>query len=294
MDKFKSFIKQYFVLVILIFLIILFGCLQPESFLTMSNFFTVVRQSSIMGIATIGLLFVMIAGGIDLSLGSVISLESVLAAVLLTKFGMGLFPAYALGLLATTLIGLVTGIIIVKTNIFPMIGTLALQIILQGAAYLICGGMPVSNLPSSAKVVGQGYVGMIPLPVILFIVVIIIAGIVLNRTYIGRHFYAIGSNEEAARLSGINTGKLKVSTYAIGGFLTAAVIGGVSLTGGEGRISTAVCGVLIIGVLTNGMTILNISEYYQLIIRGCIFLGAVCLDGIQKQLAGRKKVKKVA
>ena len=215
MDKFKSFIKQYFVLVILIFLIILFGCLQPESFLTMSNFFTVVRQSSIMGIATIGLLFVMIAGGIDLSLGSVISLESVLAAVLLTKFGMGLFPAYALGLLATTLIGLVTGIIIVKTNIFPMIGTLALQIILQGAAYLICGGMPVSNLPSSAKVVGQGYVGMIPLPVILFIVVIIIAGIVLNRTYIGRHFYAIGSNEEAARLSGINTGKLKVATYAI-------------------------------------------------------------------------------
>lgn len=309
-------------MVILIFLIILFGCLQPESFLTMSNFFTVVRQSSIMGIATIGLLFVMIAGGIDLSLGSVISLESVLAAVLLTKFGMGLFPAYALGLLATTLIGLVTGIIIVKTNIFPMIGTLALQIILQGAAYLICGGMPVSNLPSSAKVVGQGYVGMIPLPVILFIVVIIIAGIVLNRTYIGRHFYAIGSNEEAARLSGINTGKLKVATYAIGGFLsglaglimlarissgqptagknmemdclTAAVIGGVSLTGGEGRISTAVCGVLIIGVLTNGMTILNISEYYQLIIRGCIFLGAVCLDGIQKQLAGRKKVKKVA
>ena len=242
--------------------------------------------------------------------------------IFVPHFGQILFPAYALGLLATTLIGLVTGIIIVKTNIFPMIGTLALQIILQGAAYLICGGMPVSNLPSSAKVVGQGYVGMIPLPVILFIVVIIIAGIVLNRTYIGRHFYAIGSNEEAARLSGINTGKLKVATYAIGGFLsglaglimlarissgqptagknmemdclTAAVIGGVSLTGGEGRISTAVCGVLIIGVLTNGMTILNISEYYQLIIRGCIFLGAVCLDGIQKQLAGRKKVKKVA
>ena len=131
----------------------------------------------------------------------------------------------------------------------------------------------------------------------------------------------IGSNEEAARLSGINTAKLKVATYAIGGFLsglaglimlarissgqptagknmemdclTAAVIGGVSLTGGEGRISTAVCGVLIIGVLSNGMTILNISEYYQLVIRGCIFLGAVCLDGIQKKLAGRK-VKKVA
>ncbi len=320
MDKVKNFIKQYFVLVILLFLIILFGVLQPESFLTMSNLFTVVRQSSIMGIATIGLLFVMIAGGIDLSLGSVISLQSVLVAVLLTQVQLGLIPSYLAGLLVSTLIGLVTGIIIVKTNIFPMIGTLALQIILQGAAYLICGGMPVSNLPDGAKVVGQGYIGNIPLPVILFIIVIAIAAVILNRTYIGRHFYAVGSNEEAARLSGINTGKLKVATYAIGGFLsglagiimlarissgqptagknmemdclTAAVIGGVSLTGGEGRISTAVCGVLIIGVLTNGMTILNISEYYQLIIRGCIFLGAVCLDGIQKQLAGKKKIRK--
>ena len=154
--------------------------------------------------------------------------------------------------------------------------------------------MPVSNLPLNAKMIGQGYIGPIPIPVIVFIIVIIIAALVLNRTYIGRHFYAIGSNEEAARLSGINTNKLKVATYAIGGFLsglagiimlarissgqptagknmemdclTAAVIGGVSLTGGEGKISTAVCGVLIIGVLTNGMTIMNISEYYQLVI----------------------------
>lgn len=226
-----------------------------------------------------------------------------------------------LGLITTTIVGLLTGMVIVKTGIFPMIGTLALQIILQGVAYLICGGMPVSNLPATAKIIGQGYVGPIPFPVIIFVLVMIVATIVLNRTYIGRHFYAIGSNEEAARLSGINTAKLKVATYAIGGFLsglaglimlarissgqptagknmemdclTAAVIGGVSLTGGEGRISTAVCGVLIIGVLSNGMTILNISEYYQLVIRGCIFLGAVCLDGIQKKLAGRK-VKKVA
>ena len=154
-----------------------------------------------------------------------------------------------------------------------LIGTLALQIILQGVAYLICGGMPVSNLPATAKIIGQGYVGPIPFPVIIFVLVMIVATIVLNRTYIGRHFYAIGSNEEAARLSGINTAKLKVATYAIGGFLsglaglimlarissgqptagknmemdclTAAVIGGVSLTGGEGRISTAVCGVSV-------------------------------------------------
>lgn len=319
MNKAKSFLKQYFVLVILLFLIVLFGILSPDSFLTMSNMFTIVRQSAIMGIATIGLLFVMVAGGIDLSLSSVISLQSVLVAVLLTSFGWGLFPAYVFGLCVTTLIGMLTGAIIVKTGIFPMIGTLAMQIILQGVAYLICGGMPVSNLPASAKVIGQGYVGPIPWPVIVFVIVIIIAAVTLNRMYVGRHFYAIGSNEEAARLSGINTAKLKIATYAIGGFLsglagiimlarissgqptagknyemdclTAAVIGGVSLTGGEGKISTAVCGVLIIGVLTNGMTILNVSEYYQLIIRGCIFLGAVCLDGIQKSLAGKTRKK---
>ena len=230
---------------------------------------------------------------------------------------MSLFPSYLISLAVSTAVGILTGFIVIKTGIFPMIGTLAMQIILQGIAYLVCGGMPVSGLPAVAKVIGQGYVGPVPIPALLFVIVIIAASIVLNRTYLGRHFYAVGSNEEAARLSGINTGKLKVATYGIAGFLsglaglimlgrvssgqptagrnmemdclTAAVIGGVSLTGGEGKISTAVCGVLIIGVLTNGMTILNISEYNQQVIRGLIFLGAVCLDGIQKKLGSRAK-----
>ena len=317
MDAVKKFMKQYFVVVILFLLIVLFGAASPKSFLTFSNMFTVVRQSSIMGIATVGLLFVMVAGGIDLSIGSVVSMESILAAVLIARVGMSLFPSYLISLAVSTAVGILTGFIVIKTGIFPMIGTLAMQIILQGIAYLVCGGMPVSGLPAVAKVIGQGYVGPVPIPALLFVIVIIAASIVLNRTYLGRHFYAVGSNEEAARLSGINTGKLKVATYGIAGFLsglaglimlgrvssgqptagrnmemdclTAAVIGGVSLTGGEGKISTAVCGVLIIGVLTNGMTILNISEYNQQVIRGLIFLGAVCLDGIQKKLGSRAK-----
>lgn len=317
MDAVKKFMKQYFVVVILFLLIVLFGAASPKSFLTFSNMFTVVRQSSIMGIATVGLLFVMVAGGIDLSIGSVVSMESILAAVLIARVGMSLFPSYLISLVVSTAVGILTGFIVIKTGIFPMIGTLAMQIILQGIAYLVCGGMPVSGLPTVAKVIGQGYVGPVPIPALLFVIVIIAASIVLNRTYLGRHFYAVGSNEEAARLSGINTGKLKVATYGIAGFLsglaglimlgrvssgqptagrnmemdclTAAVIGGVSLTGGEGKISTAVCGVLIIGVLTNGMTILNISEYNQQVIRGLIFLGAVCLDGIQKKLGSRAK-----
>ena len=310
MDKLKSFIKQYFVLVILIVLIILFGCLRPESFLTMSNMFTVIRQSSIMGIATIGLLFVMVAGGIDLSLGSVISVESVLVAVLLTKFGWGLLPAYLCGLAGGTLVGLVTGAIIVKTGIFPMIGTLALQIILQGIAYLVCGGMPVSNLPLNAKMIGQGYIGPIPIPVIVFIIVIIIAALVLNRTYIGRHFYAIGSNEEAARLSGINTNKLKVATYAIGGFLSglagiimlarissgqptagegyeldaiaATAIGGTSMTGGVGSLTGTIFGFVLLGLMTNSMNLLNINSFYQEIVKGILIIIAVFLDMTSK------------
>ena len=184
MDAVKNFMKQYFVVVILGLLIVLFGTASPKSFLTFSNMFTIVRQSSIMGIATVGLLFVMVAGGIDLSIGSVVSMESILAAVLIARVGMGLFPSYLISLLVSTAVGLLTGFIVIKTGIFPMIGTLAMQIILQGIAYLVCGGMPVSGLPNVAKVIGQGYVGPVPIPALLFVIVIIVASVVLNRTYL--------------------------------------------------------------------------------------------------------------
>ena len=329
MDKLKSFIKQYFVLVILIVLIILFGCLRPESFLTMSNMFTVIRQSSIMGIATIGLLFVMVAGGIDLSLGSVISVESVLVAVLLTKFGWGLLPAYLCGLAGGTLVGLVTGAIIVKTGIFPMIGTLALQIILQGIAYLVCGGMPVSNLPLNAKMIGQGYIGPIPIPVIVFIIVIIIAALVLNRTYIGRHFYAIGSNEEATRLSGIDVDKFKMIAYVIGGlfagiaaiFWTATnpsiplsegsgkeldaiagvYIGGTSTTGGFASIVGTIFGAIILVVIRQGLNFMLVQfnstlspTFITYAVTGVIVVGAVLLDVLKRQSANRVRQEKKA
>lgn len=317
----QNFIKKFSIMVVLLIMIAFFGVLRTDAFLTVNNMFTVLRQSSIMGIATIGLLFVMLTGGIDLSIGSMVSFTSVLASVCIMNLGLGIVPAYCISIAAGTLIGLISGMIIVKTGIFPMIGTLALQIILQGAAYLVCGGMPVYGLPDGAKIIGQGYVGPVPIPVIIFVVIIIIAAVVLNTTYMGRHFYAVGSNTEAARLSGLNTGKIKVLTYALSGFLaslagmimlgrvssgqptagknmemdclTAAVIGGVSLNGGEGKISQVVTGVLIIGVLSNGMTIMDISEYYQLVIRGTIFLCAVCFDGIQKHWSIGKK-KKVA
>ena len=319
MKSFKNFSKQYFIVYILIILVAFFGIMKPSAFFTGQNFLTILRQSSIMGIASIGMVFVLIAGGIDLGISSLLSMGCIMAAAFMANQHMPLIAAYIFAIVLTTAIDLVTGFIIVKTGIFAMIGTLAMQIILQGVAYLICGGMPIYDISPYATVIAQGKVGFIPVPIIIFAVVILLAALVLNRTYIGRHFYAVGSNAEAARLSGINTQKLQIISYGISGFLaglagiimlgrinsgqptagknmemdalTAVVLSGVSLAGGEGKISKAVCGVVIIGVLTNGMTILNISEYYQQVIRGAILLIAVCADGIQKIISSKNKRK---
>lgn len=321
MEKGMDFIKKYSVIVVLLILVVVFGALKPHEFLSSGNMFTILRQVTIMGIMTVGLLFVMLAGGIDLSIGSMVSLTSVLGATLMVKAGLPVVVSDIIVLLIAAVTGLITGFIIVKTDIPPMIGTLALQMTLQGIAYLICGGLPVSGIPQQAKFLAQGYIAFIPFPVILLLLVIIAAAFVLNKTYIGRHFYVVGSNEEAARLSGINTQMIRIGSYVLCSLmsgvaglimlgrvssgqpsvgtgmemncLTAAVLGGVSLMGGEGKISKTITGVLIIGVLTNGMTIMNISEYNQMVVQGLIFLAAVCFDGLQRKwsLKKRKKVR---
>lgn len=310
MKQVLDFMKKYSVIAVLILLIIIFGGLKPASFLTAGNLFTVLRQVSITGIMTVGLMFVMLAGGIDLSIGSVVSFVGILASYMMVKCGIPPVAAIIITLLISTVIGLLMGMIIVKTGIFPMIGTLAVSQILQGTAYIICGGLPISGLPKGVSKLSLGYVGIIPVPVILLFVIVCIAGFVLNYTYVGRYFYLVGSNGEAARLSGISRQGVQILSYGIcaclSGFagiimlarinsgqaavgvgmemdcLTAAVIGGVSLVGGEGKITKAMAGILIMGVLANGMTILNFGEYQQTVIKGIIFLLAVCFDGIQK------------
>ena len=201
-----------------------------------------------------------------------------------------------------------------------LIVTFASQTIFAGLAYIICGGTPISRFPDSFLAMGQGYVGFIPVPVIIMAVIFAIGWFISEKTYFGRYFYALGGNEEAAQLSGINVKKIKYLVYSLSGFfagiaglvmlarantgqpnagvgyefdvITCVVLGGVSTTGGSGKMSNVIAGVMIIGVLQNGMVLLNISSYTQMVVKGIILLVAVGADCVQKQRMA--KVKKAA
>ncbi|MDR2457907.1 MAG: ABC transporter permease [Clostridiales Family XIII bacterium] len=321
MERVLRYVKEYFVFIVVIAMVIVLGVLKPDVFLTQYNFFTILRQVSISGIMITGLLFVMLAGGLDLSIGAIIAVSSVFTAKLIVEFNF--YPLFAalIVMICCTIVGIIIGFIIVKTKIFPMIGTLALMGILSGFAYVACGGLPIIGLPKSILPLGQGFVPgtPIPIPVVILFFVLILGSFILNKTYVGRYFYLVGGNPEAARLSGINTEFVQIISYGISAFLcsfggvimmsrinsgsptvgpgmemdvlTAAVIGGVSLMGGEGKVSKAFGGVLIIGILTNGLTILNIDPYTQKIIIGFVFLAAVSFDGLQKNILSKRKMK---
>lgn len=317
MDKAKKFLRRHSVELVLIIIVIAFTAARPDTFFTVDNGITILRQSSILGIISVGMMFCMLSGGLNLAVGAMVSVVNVSSAVFLTSLNMHWAYAFLLGILISTAIGWVLGVIIVKTGIWPMIGSLAMQTILFGVAYILCGGLPIYDLPKDSIFLGQGNVGPVPTPVIIFLVIAVIGAFILNKTYIGRYFYASGSNPEAARLSGIHTDRINILSYTISGFLcgiagvimtgrvssgqpavgkgmdmtclTAVVLGGVSLTGGEGKIFKAIMGVLILGVLTNGMTIMNIDEYTQMIVEGSILMLAVCFDSLNTKMAGKSK-----
>ena len=312
-----NFIKEYTVVIVMILLAAIFTVGNP-AFLSLNNFITILRQSSMMGIAGVGVMFVMIAGGINLAVGSIVSIVTVMVALSCVNWGIHWAIGMVLAVIAATICGWFTGFAIVKGKIAPMIGSLAIKTILGGVAYIICGGLPVYGVPAESKVLGQGYIGFIPVPVVIFIIIAVIAAFVLNKTYLGRYFYAAGSNDEAARLSGINTNNIRILAYTISGalagvagiimygrvgsgqplagneiemnVLTAVVIGGVSMAGGEGKVFKACCGCVLISMLTNGLTLMNVSEYTQMVIRGAIFLGAVLLDSYQHRAKQQKVV----
>lgn len=306
--KAKNILNKYGILIILFVLIAIFG-LGNSLFLTPSNFINIIRQIAILAIITVGMSFVLICGGIDLSVGAQLAFIGVLTATLSTKLGVQSLLACVLGILAATIIGILNGLFISNTHVPPLIATLATQRIITGLAYIISGGKPLYGLDESVKVFGQGYVGVIPVPVIIMIICILIGLFVLNKTYIGRSFYVIGCSEEVGRLSGIKTHLMTTVAYGLCGFmcgvasiimmarinsgsptvgngfemdvLTAAVLGGVSVNGGEGKLFGAIVGALIIGVLSNGLIIMNVSEYYQMVCKGIVLALAVAFDSIK-------------
>ncbi len=302
------------ILIVLIGMIILFSFLS-SNFFTVDNFLNVLRQVSMLGIAAVGFVFVLLTGGIDLSIGSQVTFVNIVCAYFMVNMGMPPLAAVLLCILFTTIIGLVNGLIITKLNILPLITTLCMMNILKGLSYIICSGMPIFGFSDAFKFLGQGYIGPVPVPIIIMAIAFIAGGFILTKTYFGRYFYAVGGNEEAASLSGVNTTFVKILVYVLCGFfagvagviwlsrvnsgqpvtgtgfefdvLTAVVLGGVSTVGGEGDITGALIGVIIIGLLNNGLVLINVSEYFQLVIKGIVLLVAVGADS-------RRRMKKKA
>ncbi len=312
--NYKNFLKKYGIFVVLIVLVAFFS-IKSENFLVTRNLLIIARQVSMLGIAAVGMAFVLLLGGIDLSIGSQVTLVNIVAAYLMVSGKVSPFVACTIAIIMTSIIGFMNGFIIAKIKMPPIIVTLGTQIIIEGVAYMICKGQPIFGFDKSFAVLGQGYFLGVPIPIYVMIVIMIIGALLLNKTYFGRYFYAVGGNEEAANLSGINVTRVKYLVYTLSGFfagiagivmlsrtnsgqvlsgkgfefdaLTACVLGGVSINGGYGKISNVVAGILILGVLNNGMLLLDVSAYMQMVIKGLVLLLAVGFDTIQRN---RKQV----
>jgi ribose transport system permease protein len=311
----KSFITQiqkYGLVAIVVFIMTLFTIINPI-FLSPSNLLNVLRQVSMLGIVAVGVTCVMITGGIDISVGSMLSLINVTAAIMMVKMNVHPVIASALAIGVGSLIGLINGLIITKLDVPPLIETLAMMTVIRGVSFILTNGLPVYGFPVSFSVIGQGYFLGIPIPVIIMAAIIALGAFVLKKTYIGRHLFAIGGNEEAARLSGIDVQKTKILVYVASGFLagiagiillsrissgqpntgqgfemdvvTAVVLGGVSISGGQGSIFGVLMGVIIMGLLSNGMIIIGVSEYYQWVVKGLVLIAAVALDRASRRNA---------
>ena len=303
-------LKDKAIWVVFILLFIAFTIANPR-FITPNNIITMVRQVSMYGIASIGMTFVILLGGIDLATGSIITFVNIICAYFMVHNGMNMYLAILLSLLLATLIGTFNGFMVSTVGMPALIATFATQTVFRGLAYIISGGIPINGFTEKFKMIGQGYAGPIPVPVIIMIICFAIGSFILNKTYFGRYFYAVGGNEEAAKLSGIRVGHVKYLVYSLSGLfavlagivmlsrtnsaqptagdgyefdvITCVVLGGVSVSGGFGKLSNVVAGVLIIGALTNGMVLMNVSSYVQMVVKGLVLAFAVGFDCIQKK-----------
>lgn len=309
-------VRELGILIVLIVLIVAFSIMSP-TFFDANNFFNIAKQVTTLGICAVGFAFVLITGGIDLSVGYQISLNVVVCGLLMSKADLPWYLAVPIVIALGTTIGIINGLIITLTGVAPLIVTLSMMTILNGVSYLLSGGLPISGFPREFSVLGQGSLGPVPVSLIFLVVIWIVGFVILNKSYVGRYFYAIGNNVEATRLSGVNTRGTTVFVYALCGFftaigavillsrlnsaqsasgagfefnvLTACVLGGVSVMGGRGSLFGVFVGVLIVGVLDNGLVLMNVSEYVQLVIKGVILLAAVIYDATSKSSAGRRK-----
>ncbi|MGH4038866.1 MAG: ABC transporter permease [Sphaerochaeta sp.] len=288
----------------------IFFSIFGNNFLSSRNVINIFRQVAVIGICAVGMTGVILTGGIDLSVGSVLGLTAVSSALFMAD-GMPIFLAVILSLMIGVSIGVINAFVIDRLKMPPLIMTLGTNTALRGVIYLICGGMPVYGLPESYRFLGQGNILGIPTQVYILIIVFILGYIIYNKTVFGREIYGLGGNPEATRLSGVNTSKTIYKIYIYEAFLaslaglillsrvnsgqpslgdayemdiiTAVVLGGVSVAGGEGKFSRVIIGVLFMGVLANGMNMMNIGDYWQRVVKGLALVIAVAIDLWSKQ-----------
>ena len=307
----KDLVKSNAIWLVFIAEVIIFSIASGGTFITGNNIVNISRQVSYYGIASIGMTFVILIAGIDLSIGSIITIVNVVCAYLMVNAGMNMWVAVIISLLLATAIGTLNGGMVASIGIPALIATFASQTIFEGISYLISGGRPISGFTSDFGLFGRWAVGPVPVCALIMIACFALGSFILNKSYFGRYFYAIGGNEEAAELSGIRVNRVKYLIYALSGFfaglagivllsrsgsaqstvgkglefdvITCVVLGGVSVNGGVGRMSGVVAGVLIIGSLTNGMILMDVSEYTQMVVKGLVLAVAVGIDCMSKK-----------
>lgn len=308
-NKFAAFIKENLGIMVALAVMCIFLAVFPatsSSFLTPKNMFNILRQISTNMLLACGMTMVIILGGIDLSVGSIIALSGVLSAGCVARYGLPIPVALLVGVLVGLLIGCINGGIIALTTIPPFIVTLATMNVARGLAKVYTGGSPVRVVTKEWQFLGAGYIGPVPVPVIIMIVVVVISALIMNSTKMGRHIYAVGGNAQAAVFSGIKVSKVKFFVHAFSGVMAglagiilasrmysgqptagegaemdaiaAVVVGGTSMSGGSGKIGGTVIGALIIGILNNGLNLLNVNSFWQDVVKGIVILLAVLID----------------
>lgn len=307
----KSFLKENVAIISGLVILCLFLTFMSDSFLTQSNLMSLLRQMTNNVFLTLGVMMCIIIGGIDISVGSVFALGGTVAAGMIAHYHVPIPAAIMLGLLAGAACGAFNGFFVSMVRVPAFIATMAMLNIARGIAYLMTNAEPIRCTEKAFTNLGTGRLGIIPFPVIYAVAWVILIWLFLNKTRMGRYVYAVGGNMEAARFSGINIKVVQFTVHTLSGFLAAwagivmaarmysgqpavavgwemdavaaSALGGVSLMGGSGSVVSAMIGVLIIGVLKNGLNLMNVNSFWQLIVQGLVVLAAVSMDMVKQR-----------